>query len=162
MLSLFPVTVLIAEWNPLASWQAGKCQEEGQPMSTLVMVIDDSPVVRKIIEVTLRREGMEVISYPDGVEALRAVTTRHLNRLPDLLFLDLELPKMNGFEIARHLRSKPQWNRTVIVILSRHDGIVDRIKARLAGTQAYLTKPCTRQMLVEVVMTNLRRQAALP
>src|SRR5450759_5095586 len=116
MLSLFPVTVLIAEWNPLASWQAGKCQEEGQPMSTLVMVIDDSPVVRKIIEVTLRREGMEVISYPDGVEALRAVTTRHLNRLPDLLFLDLELPKMNGFEIKRHLRSKPQWNRTVIVI----------------------------------------------
>ncbi len=130
-------------------------------MSALVMVIDDSPVVRKIIEVTLRREGIEVVSYPDGVEALRAVTTRHLERLPDLLFLDLELPKMNGFEIARHLRSKPQWNRTVIVILSRYDGIVDRIKARLAGTQAYLTKPCTRQMLVEIVMISLGRQAVL-
>lgn len=131
-------------------------------MSALVMVIDDSPTVRKIIEVTLRREGMEVISYPDGIEAFRAITTRQLDRLPELLFLDIELPGMNGFEIARHLRSLPQWNRTTIVMLSRRDGIVDRIKARLAGTQAYMTKPCTRQMIIEVVTTTLGRQAALP
>ena len=101
-------------------------------MSALVMVIDDSPTIRKILEVTLRREGMEVVSYSDGVEALRAIATRPYDRLPDLLFLDLELPRMNGFE------------------------------ARLAGTQAYLTKPCTRQMIIEVVRTSLGQQAALP
>jgi twitching motility two-component system response regulator PilG len=131
-------------------------------MSALVMVIDDSPTIRKILEVTLRREGMEVVSYSDGVEALRAITTRPYDRLPDLLFLDLELPRMNGFEVARHLRSQPQWNRTAIVVLSRRDGIIDRLKARLAGTQAYLTKPCTRQMIIEVVRTSLGQQAALP
>jgi twitching motility two-component system response regulator PilG len=120
------------------------------------MVIDDSPTVRKIIEVSLRREGLEVVSYSDGVEALRAVTTRQLDRLPDLLFLDIDLPKMNGFEIARHLRSKPQWNRTVIVMVSRHDGIIYRLKARLAGVQVYLTKPFTTQMIVDVVTTWLR------
>jgi twitching motility two-component system response regulator PilG len=120
-------------------------------MSNLVMVIDDSPTVRKILEVTLRREGMEVVSYPDGVEALRAVTTRPCDRLPDLLFLDLELPRMNGFEIARHLRSKPQWDQTAIVMLSRRDGVIDRLKARLAGAQAYLTKPFKTQTILETV-----------
>ena len=131
-------------------------------MSALVMVIDDSPTVRKILEVTLRREGMEVVSYPDGVEALRATAMRPYDRLPDLLFLDLELPRMNGFEVARYLRSQPQWNRTAIVVLSRRDGIIDRLKARLAGTQAYLTKPCTRQMIIEVLRASLGQQAALP
>lgn len=120
-------------------------------MSALVMVIDDSPTVRKLIEVTLRREGMEVISYADGIEAFRAITTRQLDRLPALLFLDIELPRMNGFKIAQHLRSKPQWDQTAIVILSRRDGIIDRIKARLAGTQAYLTKPFKTQTILETV-----------
>jgi twitching motility two-component system response regulator PilG len=124
-------------------------------MSKLVMVIDDSPTVRKIVEVSLRREGLEVVSFPDGIEALRAVTSRQMERVPDLVVLDIDLPKMNGYEIARYLRSKPQWSRTVIVILSRHDGVIDRLKARLAGTQAYLTKPFTTQMIVDVVNSNL-------
>ncbi len=130
-------------------------------MSTLVMVIDDSPTVRKIIEVSLRREGFDVVSYPDGIEALRAISTGQLDRLPDLLFLDIELPRMNGFEIVRHLRSQSQWDQTVIVILSRHAGVIERLKARLAGTQAYLTKPVTTQMVVHVVTATLGLQASL-
>ena len=126
-------------------------------MGPLVIVIDDSSTVRKILEVTLRREGIEIVSYPDGVEALRAMTTRQLDRLPALLFLDIELPRMNGFEIARHLRSQPQWNQTVIVMMSRRDSIIDRLKARLAGAQAYLTKPLTRQVIVDVVNASLER-----
>ena len=131
-------------------------------MSKLVMVIDDSPTVRKIIEVSLGREGLDVISYPDGIEALRAITQRQLERIPDLVILDIDLPKMNGYEIARYLRAKPQWNKTVIVILSRHDGVIDRLKARLAGTQAYLTKPFTTQMIRDVVNTCLGLCIASP
>ncbi len=130
-------------------------------MSKLVMVIDDSPTVRKIIEVSLRREGLDVVSYPDGIEAFRAITTGQLDCLPDLLFLDIELPRMNGFEIVRHLRSQSRWDQTVIVMISRRDGIIDRVKARLAGTQAYLTKPVTTQTIVDVVTTALRLQASL-
>jgi twitching motility two-component system response regulator PilG len=130
-------------------------------MSALVMVIDVSPTVRKILEVTLRREGIEVVSYPDGVEALRAITTGQLDRLPALLILDIELPRMNGFEIVRHLRSQSQWDQTVIVILSRHGGVIERLKARLAGTQAYLTKPVTTQMVVHVVTATLGLRASL-
>jgi twitching motility two-component system response regulator PilG len=124
-------------------------------MNKLVMVIDDSPTVRKIVEVSLRREGLDVVSFPDGIEALRAITNQQIDHVPDLVVLDIDLPKMNGYEIARYLRSKPQWSRTIIVILSRHDGMIDRLKARLAGTQAYLTKPFTTQMIVDVVNSNL-------
>jgi twitching motility two-component system response regulator PilG len=130
-------------------------------MSTLVMVIDDSPTVRKIIEVNLRREGLDVVSYPDGIEALRAISTGQLDRLPDLLFLDIELPRMNGFEVARHLRAKPQWNRTVIIMISRRESLIDRVKARLVGTQAYLTKPVTTHMVVHVATTALGLRTSL-
>ncbi len=84
-------------------------------MSKLVMVIDDSPTVRKIVEVSLRREGLEVVSFPDGIEALRAVTNRQIEHVPDLVVLDIDLPKMNGYEIARYLRSKPQWSRQLLL-----------------------------------------------
>ena len=119
------------------------------------MVIDDSPTVRKIVEVSLKREGFSVVAFSDGIEALRALTTRQLDRIPDLIFLDIDLPKMNGYEIARYLKSKPAWNNTVIVILSRHNGVVDRLKARLAGAQTYLTKPFTTQTILDVVHNNL-------
>ena len=121
----------------------------------LVMVIDDSPTVRKIVEVSLRREGLEVVSFPDGIEALRAVANHQIEHVPDLVILDIDLPKMNGYEIARYLRLKPQWRKTVIVILTRHDGLIDRLKARLAGAQAYLTKPFTTEMIVEIVNSSL-------
>jgi twitching motility two-component system response regulator PilG len=125
-------------------------------MNKLIMTIDDSPTVRKIIEVSLQREGFEVASYPDGVTALQAITMGHAHRTPDLMILDIDLPKMNGYEIARYVRSKPYWNQIVIVMLSRHDGMVDRLKARLAGTQTYLTKPFTTQRLLEVIQTVLQ------
>ncbi|HLI88537.1 MAG TPA: response regulator [Ktedonobacteraceae bacterium] len=124
-------------------------------MSKLVMVIDDSPTVRKIVEVSLRREGFTVVAFSDGIEALRAATTHQLDRVPDLIFLDIDLPKMNGYEIARYLRSKSQWNRAVIVMLTRHSGVVDRLKARLSGAQVFLTKPFTTQALLEVVNSCL-------
>lgn len=124
-------------------------------MSKLVMVIDDSPTVRKIVEVSLKREGFEVVSYGDGIEALRAVTTRQLARIPDLILLDLDLPKMSGYEFARRLKAKPPWDQIVIVILSKHDGMIDRFRTRLSGAHAHLSKPFTTKAIVEVVTNSL-------
>ncbi|GHO44128.1 response regulator [Ktedonospora formicarum] len=125
-------------------------------MSKLVMIIDDSPTVRKIVEISLRREGFTVASFADGVEALRSVTSRQLERIPDLVILDIDLPKMNGYEIARYLRSKPAWSDTPIIMLSRHNGVVDRLKARLAGVQTYLSKPFTTQTVRDAVNSCLK------
>jgi twitching motility two-component system response regulator PilG len=77
-------------------------------MSKLVMIIDDSLTVRKIIETSLKREGFESVSYPDGIEAIRALNEKR-HRTPDLVILDIGLPKMDGYEVARHLKTKSQF-----------------------------------------------------
>ncbi len=123
-------------------------------MSKLVMVIDDSLTVRKIIETSLKREGIPSVSYADGVEALRALSERRCP-VPDLVILDINLPKMDGYEVARHFKTKQQFNNTVIVMLSKRDGVIDRLKGRLAGAKDYITKPFRTQEVMSVVHTYL-------
>ncbi len=119
-----------------------------------VMIIDDSATVRKIIETCLSREGYHVSSFRDGIEAIRWMTSQH-GRIPDLILLDIFLPTMNGYEIARYLQSQPRLCAIVIVIISRHDGVIDRLKGRLAGAKAYLSKPFTTQQIISVVALSL-------
>lgn len=123
-------------------------------MSKLVMVIDDSATVRKIIETCLGREGFEVNSFPDGVEAMRWLADPR-SSIPDLVLLDIGLPKMDGYEVARRLKTKPQFNNTVIIMLSRRDGMIDRLKGRLAGAKDYITKPFKTQDVVSMIESYL-------
>jgi twitching motility two-component system response regulator PilG len=124
-------------------------------MSALVFVVDDSPTVRKLVEITLRREGYDALSFADGVELLQARAARHLPRVPDLLLLDLTMPKMDGYQLARHLRAQADWQSVALVVLTRHNGVVDRLKARLMGARGYLTKPFTTQQVLLAVATAL-------
>jgi DNA-binding response OmpR family regulator len=123
-------------------------------MSALVMVIDDSPTICKILETCLHRAGYEVKSFPDGVEALCWLHTGEAC-LPDLIFIDLGLPKMGGYEVIRLLKAKPACAQTTLVILSCRDGILDRLKGRLVGAHAYLTKPFKTQQILAVVQAHL-------
>jgi twitching motility two-component system response regulator PilG len=123
-------------------------------MSKLVMVIDDSATVRKIIETCLGREGFEVKGFADGVEAMKWLTEPY-SRPPDLVILDIGLPKMDGYEVARRLKTKPQFANTVIVMLSRRDGMIDRLKGRLAGAKDYITKPFKTQDVITVIESHL-------
>lgn len=120
-----------------------------------IMVIDDSRVVREILRVGLGREGFEVECYEDGVEALRSLQEAARQALPDLIVLDVMLPKMDGYEVARHLKSRPDLSDIVIVMLTRRDGVLDRLKGRLAGASAYLTKPFRMNEVVQVVREQL-------
>lgn len=72
------------------------------------------------------------------------------SRVPDLVFLDIGLPKMDGYEVACRLKIKPQFSNTVIVMLSRRDGMIDRLKGRLAGAKDYITKPFKTQDIISV------------
>jgi twitching motility two-component system response regulator PilG len=116
----------------------------------LVMIVDDSATVRKIVEVSLSREGYEVVSAPDGVEALRYLLAPQ-TRLPDLILLDIEMPRMDGYQLAMNIRKRPHLVRIPLVILSRRAGVIDKLKARLAGVRSYLTKPFTEQDLGALV-----------
>lgn len=119
-----------------------------------VAIIDDSTVVRKIVEISLRRIGITCISYQDGYEALCAFK-KGQSPIPNLIFLDIGLPKLDGYDLLRLLKTSPQFDRTVVVMLTGHDRVVDRVKSRLAGARGFISKPFTTQDLVSVVLSCL-------
>ena len=124
-------------------------------MNKFIMVIDDSPTVRKIIETCLRRENFDVRSFTDGVEAMRWITNDSDARVPDLVLLDINLPKMDGYEVARRFKTKSIFNNTIIIMLSRRDSVIDRLKGRLAGAKDYITKPFKTQEIVAIIQEQL-------
>ena len=141
--------------NNLTSTAAFYVCQEDTDMSK-VAVIDDSSVVRIIVETSLRRAGVACTGYQDGVEALRAFKKKkEQNELPDLILLDISLPKLDGFDLLRLLKTRPQFDHTVIVMLSAHDNVLDRIKSRLAGARGYITKPFKTQELLSTVQSLL-------
>ena len=127
-------------------------------MSAFVMVIDDSLVIRKILETCLHRAGYEVKSFPDGVEALCWLNTTEA-RIPDLVVVDLGLPKLDGYQVIQQIKVRPSLERTRLVILSRRDGVLDRLKGRLVGAHAYVTKPFKTDRLLAVIQSSLESAA---
>ena len=117
---------------------------------TLVVIIDDSPTTCKILETCLRREGHQAISYLNPVQALQALLRGEIAR-PDVLFVDMVLPQMDGYEVIKRLRAKPEFKAIPIVAISGRDSVVDRLKARLAGANDYVTKPFKTQHIVALV-----------
>lgn len=109
-------------------------------MAHTVLVIDDSLTVRKIMETSLQRAGMTPFTFPDGLEAMQALTASQVP-LPDAVVLDVGLPKMDGYAVARALRRQRAFRQTIIIMLSGHDGRLDKLRGRLAGADGYVTKP---------------------
>ncbi|HEU5379841.1 MAG TPA: response regulator [Ktedonobacteraceae bacterium] len=125
--------------------------------SRLVAIIDDALTVRKTLETQLRHQGIATVSFSDGFEALRWLQST--GKIPDLFVLDVGLPKMDGYEIARHLKAKENFKKTIIIILSSRDGVIDRLKGRLSDAVEYITKPFRYP---EVVLCILRYLAYIP
>ncbi|MBO0796439.1 MAG: response regulator [Ktedonobacteraceae bacterium] len=141
---------------------ADHVQSAGKNFVPLILVIDDSATIRHITTTYLEREGFEVMAFPDGVEALRWLASP-CSRIPDLVVLDIGLPKMDGYEVARRLTTKTPLQQTVLVMLTRRDGTIDRLKGRLAGASHYLTKPFQVHELVHLVYHALAlRSGAVP
>jgi twitching motility two-component system response regulator PilG len=114
-----------------------------------IMVLDTSPTTRKILEVILRREGHLVVCFDDPLEALRFLSQ---HGPADLLFLSLDLPKKDGYDVLMYLKGKPRFRSMgTIALLDERDGIITRLKARLAGAQQVVTKPLVRQRIVALV-----------
>lgn len=103
----------------------------------VILVVDDSTTVRKIVQLALQREQMHVVTAGDGLSALSAVADED----PDLILLDVMLPRMDGYHVCRIIREKPEYRHIPIVMLSGKDGLFDKVRGRLAGSSEYLTKP---------------------
>ncbi|GCE49317.1 twitching motility two-component system response regulator PilG [Thermosporothrix hazakensis] len=116
-----------------------------------VLVVDDSPTVRKIVQMTLQKENIRVITASDGLSALTSVA----DEMPALILLDIQLPRMDGYNICQIIRKSLQFRQIPIIMLSGKDGLFDKMRGRLAGSTEYLTKPFDSAELVQTVKKHL-------
>lgn len=121
-----------------------------------LLVVDDEPAILELLSVSLRFAGFEVETAPDGVEALNCLT----RSTPDLLVLDVMIPKMGGFDVARQLRSA--GNHVPVVFLTAKDATEDRITGLTLGGDDYITKPFSLEEVVARIRAVLRRTSGRP
>jgi twitching motility two-component system response regulator PilG len=117
----------------------------------VVLVVDDSPTVRKIVQLTLQREHIQVVTAGDGLSALAAVADEQ----PDLILLDIMLPRMDGYNICQVVRKNMAYREMPIIMLSGKDGLFDKMRGKLAGSTEYITKPFDSTELVQTVKRHL-------
>jgi twitching motility two-component system response regulator PilG len=117
------------------------------PARPRVLVVDDSATVRRLVSVALERLGCEVITASGGLEALGVIN----HAAPDLVLLDVGLPHLDGNQICRTVKRNERTREVPVVMLTGRDGLVDRIRGRMAGATEYLTKPVDPQALAALV-----------
>jgi twitching motility two-component system response regulator PilG len=116
-----------------------------------VMVVDDSVTIRRTAESLLRREGFEVVTAEDGFEALSKIVEAR----PDIIFLDIMMPRLDGYQTCAVIKNNQEFGKTPVIMLSSKDGIFDRARGTLVGSAHYVTKPFTREELLEAIQDHL-------
>ncbi len=114
-----------------------------------VLVVDDSNTIRKSAAVFLRQGGHDVVLAEDGFDALAKLNSSS----PDIVFCDISMPRLDGYQTCAIIKSNQKYAQLPIVLLSSRDGIFDKARGRVVGAEHYLTKPFTKEQLLEVVKT---------
>lgn len=130
--------------------------EVSRPKGKTILVVDDSPTVRKLISGKLEKSGHNVVCASDGVEALE----RMGEIMPDLVLLDITMPRMDGYEVCKQIRSNPEASNLPVVMISGKDGFFDKVRGKMAGTSGYVTKPFGPETLMKALETYLLPDAA--
>ena len=118
-----------------------------------VMVIDDSKTIRRTAETLLKKEGFEVITATDGFEALSLIADHQ----PDLILLDIMMPRLDGYQTCALIKHHKVFRHTPVVMLSSKDGLFDRARGRVVGSDNYITKPFTREELLSAIGQHTAR-----
>lgn len=131
---------------------SGNRQNNGEPMSdqasvTKVLVVDDSNTIRRSAEIFLKQGGHEVLLAEDGFDALAKVNDYE----PDLIFCDIMMPKLDGYQTCAIIKRNPKFTATPVIMLSSKDGFFDKARGRMVGSEDYLTKPFTKDQLLKAV-----------
>lgn len=112
-----------------------------------VLVIDDSKTIRRTAETLLKKVGCEVITAEDGFEALSKIADTH----PDIIFVDIMMPRLDGYQTTALIKNNKVFRDTPVVMLSSKDGLFDRARGRIVGSEQYLTKPFTKEELLGAI-----------
>jgi twitching motility two-component system response regulator PilG len=112
-----------------------------------VMVIDDSKTIRRTAETLLKKEGCEVFTANDGFEALSKIADHH----PHIIFVDIMMPRLDGYQTCALIKHNQKFKAIPVIMLSSKDGLFDRARGRIVGSEQYLTKPFTKEELLGAI-----------
>ena len=120
-----------------------------------VMVIDDSNTIRRSAEIFLVQAGCRVILAEDGFDALAKITDHQ----PDVIFVDIMMPRLDGYQTCALIKKNARFANTPVIMLSSKDGLFDRARGRMVGSDDYLTKPFTKEVLLRTVAERAQVRA---
>jgi len=127
---------------------------EGPDLSGLkILVIDDSKTIRRTAETLLSKEGCSVFTAVDGFDALSKIADHN----PDLIFVDIMMPRLDGYQTCLLIKHNRNFKNTPVIMLSSKDGLFDRARGRIVGSEQYLTKPFTRDELLGAISAQVLR-----
>lgn len=119
-----------------------------------VMVIDDSNTIRKSAEIFLVQAGYQVVLAEDGFDALAKIADHQ----PEVIFCDILMPRLDGYQTCALIKKNPRLSATPVIMLSSKDGLFDRARGRMVGSDEYLTKPFTKDSLLKTVAAHMARR----
>ena len=117
---------------------------------TRILVIDDSNTIRRSAEIFLKQGGHEVALAEDGFDALAKLGDFH----PDLVFCDILMPRLDGYQTCAIIKRNPEFSGVPVIMLSSKDGLFDKARGRMVGSQDYLPKPFTKDQLLQAVLQH--------
>jgi twitching motility two-component system response regulator PilG len=116
-----------------------------------ILVVDDSKTIRRTAETLLTKEGCQVFTAIDGFDALSKIADHQ----PDLIFVDIMMPRLDGYETCSLIKHNKMFKDTPVVMLSSKDGLFDRARGRIVGSEQYLTKPFTKDELLGAISNQI-------
>ncbi|MGB5628590.1 MAG: twitching motility response regulator PilG [Woeseiaceae bacterium] len=116
-----------------------------------ILVIDDSKTIRRTAETLLSKEGCQVFTAIDGFDALSKIADHQ----PDLIFVDIMMPRLDGYETCSLIKHNKTFRETPVIMLSSKDGLFDRARGRIVGSEQYLTKPFTKDELLGAISNQI-------
>jgi twitching motility two-component system response regulator PilG len=119
-----------------------------------ILVIDDSKTIRRTAETLLAKEGCTVFTAMDGFDALSKIADHR----PDIIFVDIMMPRLDGYQTCSLIKHNANFRDTPVIMLSSKDGLFDRARGRVVGSEQYLTKPFTRDELLGAISRQMARQ----
>lgn len=128
-----------------------KGRSSSQKQGKVIMVVDDSPTIRKLVAITLERIGYRVIAVSDGVQSLAKIE----ETIPDLVLLDISMPYMDGYQVCKLLKGNMKTKHVPVLMLSGKDGFIDKVRARLAGSSGHISKPVDPGVLLAMVQKHV-------
>ena len=135
----------------LSEIEQQESNNSGMSKGRKILIVDDSATVRKLISSKLEKSGHEVVSAIDGIEALEKIK----EFTPDLILLDINMPRMDGYQVCKLFRMHEATKDVPIVMISGNDGFFDKVRGRMAGTTGYITKPFGPETLMKMLETYI-------